>query len=261
MTFGQAFKSVFGGGVAFVAVCPLLALFPVVFELAQHVIEVRIGMYDSVAAAKAVEHAPVRMAFGLLKVAALVVPTYWVVRFIAFGDRNRALRLEAPAVRLFAGVFAFQIALAIVQLFGLPRTGTVQFAAFIGGMVVGITLSGWGVAAALGNGAVGPRASVALMWRQIPWTIAFSLATILPLMVPHYALAAIAIIGPRPLMWPVLVIDSLLVGALSVVMIATNYVAVARAAAKAGVSLVPADRYAAGRSFGGSRPDGLANAD
>jgi hypothetical protein len=53
MTFWKGLRTSYGGSLAFLAACPLLALVPVVFELLQHVAEVHIGMYDSIAAAKA----------------------------------------------------------------------------------------------------------------------------------------------------------------------------------------------------------------
>ena len=71
MTFWSAFKQTYGGGTAFLIACPLLALVPIAFEFLQHVVEVRIGMYDSLAGAKTVEHHPARMGFGMVKVAAL----------------------------------------------------------------------------------------------------------------------------------------------------------------------------------------------
>ena len=67
---------------------------PVAFELLQHVVEVRIGMYDSLAAAQAVEDSPMRTAFGLLKVASL--PAYWVMRFLPRRDARFAARVESP---------------------------------------------------------------------------------------------------------------------------------------------------------------------
>ena len=66
MTFGQALKATYAGSIAFLVACPLLALFPVLFEVLQHAIEVHIGMYDSIAVAKAVEHDPLRMGLGIL---------------------------------------------------------------------------------------------------------------------------------------------------------------------------------------------------
>lgn len=240
MTFWQAWKATYGGGTAFLVACPLLALFPVVFELLQHAIEVHVGMYDSIAAAKAVEHHPLRMAFGMLKVVALLVPIYWVTRFLPNRDARLARTPDPRALRLFAGFLAFQIALAAVQLFALPQTAGMLLAGFFVSQIIGCLVAAWGVAAPLGNATVGPRASVAIMARQVPWTFVFSLAVMLPLMVPHYALAAIAMLGPKPLLWPILIVDSLLVGWLTAVLSAGAYFAATRAARKAGVDLAVA---------------------
>ena len=237
MTFFQALRQTYGGSIAFLIACPLLALVPVFFEVVQHIVEVKIVMYQSIAMAKAVEHDPRRMGFGMIKVIALILPGYWIVRFLAWRDPRAAARPDARAVRLFAGFAAFQIALAVLQLFVLPQIGWVLLATFVGGQVIGILIAAWGVAAALGNAAIGPRASIAIMARQMPWTFVFSLLAMLPLMVPHYAFAALAILGPKALLWPVLLIDSLLVGWLSAVLVAASYVAAERAAGRAGVSL------------------------
>lgn len=76
VTFWQAFKATYSDSMAFFIACPLLALIPVAFELLQHIIEVHMGFYDSIATAKATEHSPLRMAFGLLKVMSLTVSVY-----------------------------------------------------------------------------------------------------------------------------------------------------------------------------------------
>jgi hypothetical protein len=125
MTFWQAFKATYSGSVAVLIACPLLALVPVVFELLQHVVEVHIGMYDSIAAARATEHHPLRMVFGMLKVAALTIPFYWVTRFQPDRDATFAARPDPKAIRLFAVYCMFQLGLAALQLFGLPQTGAV----------------------------------------------------------------------------------------------------------------------------------------
>ncbi|MEG3082761.1 hypothetical protein U1707_03840 [Sphingomonas sp. PB2P12] len=87
---------------AFLVACPLLALIPVVFELMQHAAEVHIGMYGSIAAAKAVEHHPLRMGFGMLKVAALTLPFYWVTRYLPHRDARFARMRDSVATRRFA---------------------------------------------------------------------------------------------------------------------------------------------------------------
>jgi hypothetical protein len=237
MTFWQAFKATYSGGTAFLFACPLLALVPVAFELLQHVIEVHIGMYDSIAAARTVEHHPLRMGFGMLKVGALIAMIYWVTRFLLDRDARFAATLEPRALRLFAGYLAFSIAMAAFQLFALPQTSGALLAGFFVSQIIGCVVVAWGVAAALGNPAVGPRASVEIMAPHVAWTFVFSLVVMLPLMIPHYALAAAAMLGPKPMLWPILIGDSLLVSWLTAALSAGAYYAAIRAARKAGVDL------------------------
>ena len=116
MTFWKGLRTSYGGSLAFLAACPLLALVPVVFELLQHVAEVHIGMYDSIAAAKALEHHPLRMALGMVKVLALLVPTYWITRFVHTRSPRFAAQRDPLAMRLFAGVVAIHIALSTVRI-------------------------------------------------------------------------------------------------------------------------------------------------
>ncbi|MEG3178356.1 hypothetical protein U1872_19100 [Sphingomonas sp. RB3P16] len=237
MTFWKALRETYRGSIAFMVACPLLTLVPVLFEILQHVVEVKIGLYASVAAAKALEHDPWRMGFGLLKVAALTLPGYWIVRFLAWRDPARAARLETPAVQLFAVVLAMQLVSAVLQLFVFSRNGWVLLAAFVVLQIVSVALHPWFVAAALGNRAIGPRRSVAIMPRQIPWSFVFMIVAMLPLMIPHYVFGALAIIGPKPLLWPILLVDSVLVGWLSAVIVASGFVVATRAAAKQCVDL------------------------
>ena len=58
MTLWTALKATYRNSLAFLIACPLLALVPVVVELIQHWVEVHIGMYDSLTAAKAMDGHP-----------------------------------------------------------------------------------------------------------------------------------------------------------------------------------------------------------
>lgn len=244
MTFWNAFRASYRGGIAIMLACPLLALVPVVFEIVQHAVEVQIGMYDSLAAAEATENHPLRMAFGVLKVTSLILPVYWVARYLETSDSRFATQFDRAAVTLFVGFVAFQVMLAGLQLFILPRAGWWLLAAFVGGQVIGVLVSAWGIAAALGNDAIGPRRSIAVMAPQLGWSFAFSITVMLPLMIPHYALGAAALLGPKVLLWPLLILDSLLVGWIATVMAAGSYYAVRRATERAGVALRPVGQSA-----------------
>lgn len=239
VTFMQAFVAAHRDSWRFLLACPLLAAVPVVVEMVQHLAEVRLGMYDSLVAAKAADGHPVRMAFGFAKVLSLTLASYWVMRWLAWRDPALAERWDRRAVGLFVGVLAYHMILSAIQLFALPRTGAALLGGFLLSAVLGPLLAAWGVAAPLGNPAVGPIASIRLMAPRLLWSAAYMLAALLPLMVVHYALGAAAIMGPRPLLWPALIADSLLVGWLAALMIASGWFAATRAARLAGIELAP----------------------
>ena len=239
VTFRLCLKSTYGGSLAFFATCPILAFVPIVFEMLQHVVEAHLGMYESAAAWQASSESPVRLAFGFLKVLALIIPIYWVTRFLARRDAAFAARADAKAVRLFAGFLLVQAAIAAVELFILPRSGTVAVVWILAGQLLECLLCGWAVAAALGNANVGPLSSIRFMARSLPWTFAFLVAAMLPLMVLHYLLAGLAIMAPKSLLTPTLILDSLVVGYLSLVLAASGFYAALRAARLTGVSLIP----------------------
>jgi hypothetical protein len=179
------------------------------------------------------------MALGMVKVLALLVPTYWITRFVHTRDPRFAAQRDPLAMRLFAGVVAVHMALSAAQLFGLSQTPGALLAGLAGGLIVQCLLVAWTVAATLGDATIGPVASVRIMARRLPWTIAFTIVAMLPLMIPHYMLGAAAIMAPRVWLWPILTVDALLVGWLCAVMAASNYVVAMRAIALSGSALSP----------------------
>ncbi len=241
VTFWKSFKAAYVDSLAFIRACWLLALVPVVFELLQHFVEVRIGAYDSMAAALALADAPLRLHFGLLKVASLTLSIYWVMRFLPCRDARFAARVEAPAWRLFAVFLVVQVALGAIDLYVLPRQGWWAVVWFVVGMVEGALFAAWAAGASLGNERMGVMASTRLMARRLPWTLAFQITVILLPMVLHYVLGTLAIALPRALMWPTLVLDALVVGYLAPVIVAGSYFPALRAAQLAGVTLFDGD--------------------
>ncbi len=224
MTFWSGLKYTYRESWAFLWACPLLALIPVLAEFAQHAAEMHLGMYASVEAAQAAENDPLRMAFGFLKTTALSLTGYWVIRYLAGNrDAQAARSFDRRSVALYAVVMLFNIALVALQLFVLPRSGTALIVGMLAGLIITPLLLRWFVAAPLGI-FISPVASARLMLPQVPWAIAFSLAVMLPLMIPHYALGAAAIFAPGyALKWVVLIADSLLVGWMAAAMMAASW--------------------------------------
>lgn len=241
-------KSVYAKAWQAAFVLPILFLIPAVVEFAQHVVELRTGMYDSAAAAKAVSNHPQRMLLGFAKTIALLLPSYWFVRFMAFAGPKRAARAETPAFPLWLVVFAMNVAILAFQIFG-PSVGDLlgmsgQASELAGPvlqtawLIVGIYFTAWIVAWTLGNRAIGPVRSFSVMAGSFWRTVGYSIAGILPLMAVHYGLSYLAIaLTPAWLDWPVLVLDSFVVALLACCMAGSVYVAAASAAARKGVSL------------------------
>lgn len=214
----------------FMLACPLLAAIPVAVEFAQHVIELRAGMYVDEAGALAAESDPLRMQFGFLKVLALALPAYWIPRFMhGARDADAARTWDTKAVWLYSGVFLFMAVNAALSLFVLPTTPNWMIGTMAGGMILSVLLARWQAAAPLGQ-FINPLRSAIEMLRNLPWALAFSLVAMLPVMALHYALAIVAILAaPDWLDWVLMVVDSVVVGWLAGILAAANYVAALRA--------------------------------
>lgn len=226
---------------------PLLFAVPAVAEFIQHLIEYRIGMFESVAAMQANAEHPARMAWGMVKVLSLFLMIYWVSRAMAFGRGGAKPVLgDARSALLFAGVLLVNLALAAAQLFGsgllAPLVGPaaaqwISILLFVLGTALTVYLSVWAVGAALGNCALTIRASFRIMHGNFWWSVGFSLLAQLPLIAVHYALNFGGMGRPAGLLWTLLTLDALLVGYLGIVIGAITYLVARRAAGRAGVSL------------------------
>lgn len=240
MTYWQAYRSTFSAATAFLFACPLVAAVPMIAELIQHIVEAQIGMYDSVEAAQALELDPRRMGFGYVKMFALMLSVYWATRYAATRDARFAMRLDPAALRTFAGFLLFQIIFNGAMELLLPRDNVPLFlSGFLVMELIAAAIAAWGAAASLGNGQIGPLASLRIMGPKLPQTFLFFMAVMLPVMIPHYAFAALALLGPKAMLWPALLVDTVLVGWLAAVLPTSGYFAARIAADRAGVALSP----------------------
>lgn len=230
MTFWQGFKFVHRESWIFLFACPLLAAVPMVVEFVQHVVELQAGMYVDEAGAKVAESDPLRMQFGFLKVISILLPMYWVTRFLHGNRDARAARtFDRRAVFLFAFVMVYSIANTALNMFVFPATAGWMAATMGGGIVLSVLLARWQVAAPLGI-FISPLRSARIILPHLLWGCAFSIAAMLPVMVLHYALAIVAVVAaPTWLDWALMALDSLVVGWLAAILTASGYVVALRA--------------------------------
>ena len=241
-------KRAYADSARIIVALPLLFALPVAAELIQHAIEYSSGMFDSLAAMEAAGDDPARMGFGQVKILALLLLLYWVSRWQVFRGRpDRPVAGDRASALLFLGVVLFGTATAVVQQFGgswlapfVRDSGTLMaigFAAFFLFAALDVWLSVWKVGAALGNPLLSIPASFRIMRGRFWWSFGFTFAMIIPLMVAHYALNAVAVGRPEPLLLAILALDALLVGYLGLVLATTTFLVAERAAGRAGVPL------------------------
>lgn len=236
---------------AFMLACPLFFAIPMLVEFAQHVVELDAGMYIDRASSSVAGQDPLRLQLGFLKTVAVLLPGYWFTRYIMFDhDTAKATRFEWPAVGLWFTIFALNVALTAWSMFGRSlgelaglEGQTAQIASAVVGIpfqVIGIYLTAWGVAWALGNVRVGPIRSIGIMHGSFWYTIALTVAGIVPLMALHYGLGYAAILWlPAPLDWVAMILDSVLVGLLALTMAGSGAIAARHAGQRKSISLLP----------------------
>lgn len=248
-------RDIYGSAWTFALACPILFLVPVLFEFAQHVVEIQSGLYRSIDAARVAENDPARMIFGYWKTLAISLPSYWMYRYVV-SDRDAAYarRFELRAVLLWALLFVpLVMGMQWLALFGPPlgqmlglegqAASIAKGASTLLQTVAGIYLTAWLVAWSQGNAAVGPLASLHIMNGSFWRTVALIIAGVVPLMVLHYA-GLLAIGRPEPVVWLLMIFDSLVVGMLALTMFAANAVAARAAAARKGVDLMGSAKHA-----------------
>lgn len=201
------------GGTAVVA-APLLLAFAVLTEAVQHIVEIRLGMFESVAAFRALGNDPLRWMFGYTKVAGFLISILTIARFWATGSVKAALLIPLGDLGrlIFAIVLTLGIALSIdwVQSHGLPRALDIILSSISFILQTGLTL--YVVGALFGDRAMTLRRSFT---DRFPTAIIMTLtmlAAFAPCQALHMLNHKIAIGGPTPLVWAMMAFDSLWIG-------------------------------------------------
>lgn len=233
LTLWRSLARTYRRGFALFALAPLAVALVVVPEFVQHVVEIRIGMFDSREAARALADDLTRWAFGYAKLAGLVLAfaaaaRFWAARGQGLGwwrvDRMRWGRfllgmlgfLGLPsAIGPFQPMLdplAFEIAMWVLTVVTLPF-------AFV--MLSGL----------FGDGTIAIRRLLVRSWPWLPLLVVLAVAAFLPAQMLHGLLHDLAFGRPAPVVWALMTLDSLVVGLLAALVGAALFTAYERMAA------------------------------
>lgn len=242
----KAIGTSYATGWRFAVAFPLLFLIPVATEFVQHLIELHIGMFDGVAQAEATDHHPMRIGFGYVKLAALLVVGLWVTRYLAGRDGRLATALDGRRVAAFVPVILVALAWTGLQdiiglwtpaaVVGKAAATAIGLGLFAIGTLLQVLWAGWRCGVPLGDPRMTFWASHGLGGRILLWGLGLYLAVFVPPLVVHTALnVGMVFAGRGPLLWALFVVDSLLVGAIAGMLWASFYFIYLKALDRAGL--------------------------
>ena len=214
---GEVSALLYPRGVSMFWLAPAVLALVVIPEFAQHVVEIRLGMFESSEAARTIQNDPTRWAFGYVKVAGLVLTFLAAARFWwtrEHGGRWWDVRDLAWSRLALGALIVFGVGSLPELLRGTFDSKTVTI---IGAVWMLLTLPGLFILLA---GLFGDRTTpIAAMWRWgWPWllltavllVLAFAPASWLHGMNHRWTMGA----GPLKL-WGLMIWDSVLVGLLA----------------------------------------------
>lgn len=196
---------------------PLIPLISAVPEMAQHVAEIGLGMFESGDAARAAADDPLRWAYGYAKVAGLVIAMLLAARFWATREQN--LRWWSPrgiVWRAVIGSIVLQAvatgAVEVVRPDIPPSIGTVLELTI---SILTLPLYVW-----LAGGLLGDRAMTIARSYTHGWGVVFRIAilTLIPFGIGqgiHIGNHMLAIGAPAAAVWAIMLWDSLVVGTMA----------------------------------------------
>lgn len=208
------FLAVVRDGVRIWWLAPLIPLLVVLPEAAQHVAEIRLGMFDGIERARAVADSSARMGWGYLKIAGLVLAILAAVRFWGARTSNQPWwTLRGVAWRpLGLGVLLFAVS-SVPGLLLEPSIGTDR----AGWVDIVLSLATLPLFALLAAGFSGDRSLTlrrAYTWGWLPALriLLFVVVTFAPLAYLHTLNHRWAMGAADAQVWALMAFDSLVVG-------------------------------------------------
>ncbi|MEG3179145.1 hypothetical protein [Sphingomonas sp. LT1P40] len=199
----------------------------IVPEFAQHVAEIQNGMFDSRAGAQAFANTPLRWGFGYVKLVGLVLAFLACARF--WWTREHGGRWWWPGEIAWGRLFGAAAIIALVSLSTWPLRGHVQdnwldIADLILSLLT-LPLVFYMLSGLFGDRSIPLSVMLKRSW---PWVVLLALLMIFAFAPPqfvHGLLHKWAIGQSRPVIWVLMIVDSVVVGLLASLVGAALYTA------------------------------------
>lgn len=195
---------------------PLLIAIAVVPEFLQHIVEIRLGMFESLAQFRALSMDPSRWLFGYAKVAGTVIAMLTIARFWATGSVRATFRMPPRDL----GRLVLAVALTIVVslpfdwLAKQPLPGAAIFLVKTISFLLQAGLTLFVAAALFGDRSLTLKTAFTERWpTALVMTVALVFAFV-PAQFLHMADHKLALGRPAAIVWALMIWDALVVGML-----------------------------------------------
>lgn len=209
---GAGLKTTFVGGSRLFLLAPLIPLIAILPEFLQHIVEIKLGMFESKAAFNALAMDPTRWAFGYAKVAGLVLAIFAAARYWG-GARERWWDLRTVAWRPFVIALAGNTALTIA-LFGIASRLSVAAKPVFDVIVTIATfpMLVWLIGPLLGDRAMTLRRAYTGGWGRLLLMVLLAAIAFWPASQLHQWDHRWAMGAPQAAVWALMVWDAVVVG-------------------------------------------------
>ena len=196
---------------------PFFAAIAAITEFAQHAVEIRLGMFASLASFRALQNDPLRWDAGYAKFAGVVITILLVGRFWGVGrSRRRALHVS-PAdigrVLIAIALLAGSTVLLASPRFALP--GWLDIVRGVAGWVIQGGLILWLGAVLFNVPGLTLRRSFTDYFPSAVVMLLLFLSGMLPAQIPHRLAHDVALGQPAAIVWILMALDALIVGTMA----------------------------------------------
>ncbi len=187
------------------------------WEFAQHIVEVRIGMFESQEMGRAVADDGLRMAFGWVKMASIYVGAFFVIRYFISQRSDRSLAPLGSAGLRYLPYFAYSLVVFAALFYARSliteeHVDTFRAAVGLGQQLLEPLLIAWVVAAATDGRISGPIASARRLGLLYFLALPLLLLARVPASLLHQHLNQTAVGSMGTELWLTLAIDAVVVG-------------------------------------------------